>query len=303
MAEDSFIVSEPEMQDWGGSWTNLKLEAFIAYVKAYLAIMEKYKYWETIYFDGFAGSGERIRKKEIPDQITMEFDESSLVEIDVYRGSVSRILELSPPIFDYYYFIDTNLDNISKINELSESITHIKKDRIIARDDDCNKQLIKLSKAFEKKKLAALVFIDPFGMQVNWESIAALKGTRSDIWILIPSGVIVNRLLPKKGKIKNKEKLESFFGLSIDQIRDIFYHKEEGESLFGDNYNETSKLDNPIERIVQLYSKQMKNVWKNVSSPLILKNSKNVPIFHLIFASNNPTAMKIASQIIIKKSK
>lgn len=147
------------------------------------------------------------------------------------------------------------------------------------------------------------MFIDPFGMQVNWSSIASLKGTRSDIWILIPSGVIVNRLLPKTGKIKNKEKLEDFFGLSIEQLRDIFYHKDKGTSLFGEIYDETSKLHNPIERIVELYSQQMKTIWKYASQPLILKNSKNAPIFHFVFASNNKTAMNIASQIITKKSK
>jgi hypothetical protein len=42
-------------------------------------------------------------------------------------------------------------------------------------------------------------------MQINWESIASLKDTRTDIWILIPTGVIVNRLLDKSGELKHKE--------------------------------------------------------------------------------------------------
>ena len=45
-----------------------------------------------------------------------------------------------------------------------------------------------------------------------------------------------------------------------------------------------------------------RQVWKNVSNPLILKNSKNNPIFHLIFASNNSTGLKIANYIIDKNS-
>jgi len=45
----------------------------------------------------------------------------------------------------------------------------------------------------------------------------------------------------------------------------------------------------------------LKEIFKHVTSrPLILKNSKNVPIFHFVFASNNQTALKIASQIIGK---
>lgn len=50
-------------QNWGGSWTEQKLDAFEAYVDAYLKIMystrKKCNGWpqEIIYFDGFAGSG------------------------------------------------------------------------------------------------------------------------------------------------------------------------------------------------------------------------------------------------------
>ena len=57
------IVNEPSYE-WGGPWTEKKLTAFSKYVKAYLTIMNKYSFWETIYFDGFAGSGERRLKKD-----------------------------------------------------------------------------------------------------------------------------------------------------------------------------------------------------------------------------------------------
>jgi hypothetical protein len=37
--------------------------------------------------------------------------------------------------------------------------------------------------------------------------------------------------------------------------------------------------------------------------PLEMVNSRNVPIYHFAFASNNATAKKIASQIIGKDTK
>jgi len=43
--------SQPE---WGGPWTEKKLDAFAKYVSAYLYIMKKNPQWDTIYFDGFA---------------------------------------------------------------------------------------------------------------------------------------------------------------------------------------------------------------------------------------------------------
>jgi len=50
------IVNEPD-EEWGGKWTEKKLDAFAKYVSAYLTIMKRNPYWKTIYFDGFAGSG------------------------------------------------------------------------------------------------------------------------------------------------------------------------------------------------------------------------------------------------------
>ena len=287
------------MKTFGGKWTELKLNAFIAYVKAYLTIMNKAKVnynWETIYFDGFAGSGENIRSNI--------FEESFLIEdISIYKGSVKKILELKEPfIFDYYYFIDNNKSNIDDIDRTKESVQHIKRDRIIVRKGDCNDELRKLSHALNNKKYTALIFLDPFGMQVNWDSIATLKNTKSDIWILLPSGVAINRLLPKSGYVeKHKLILEKFFGLKYKDLRSKFYLDIIEDDLFGQQKKST-KIINAIDKIVELYISQMNTVWKFViDKPLILMNKKNVPIYHLIFASNNSTALKIASQIIEKR--
>lgn len=51
------------------------------------------------------------------------------------------------------------------------------------------------------------LMLDPFGMQVDWASIQQLKGTRTDLWILIPTGVIVNRLLDRKCELTHIDKL------------------------------------------------------------------------------------------------
>lgn len=304
MAKSNINKQRPESPPWGGTWTMQKLDAFVDYVKAYLTIMKKFRYWETIYFDGFAGSGERLKKKN-KRQVAFGFSlaENSLEDIDLYKGSVTKILGLKEITFDYYYFIDTNPSSIEKIKSLKETVTHIDPERIIVRQADCNEQMLKLAEALNTKRFAALLFVDPFGMQINWESIASLKDTRSDIWILIPSGVAVNRLLPKTGKVKNKAKLEKFFGLDYDDLHGFFYADKSNDTLFG-KVSRIEKLANPIERVAELYKNQLKTVWKNVTSkPLILRNSKNVAIFHLHFASNNNNAMKIASQIIEKKQK
>ena len=42
---------------FGGNWTEQKMQIIVDYAKAYLTIMNKQAWVKTIYFDGFAGSG------------------------------------------------------------------------------------------------------------------------------------------------------------------------------------------------------------------------------------------------------
>ncbi len=263
-------------------------------------VKEQYN-WQTIYFDGFAGSGKRAIYKD-EDLFSHNVLEENEGEFYIYEGSVSRILKLKQPfIFDWYYFIDKNKKYILNLKRIKESITHIDKEKIRIRKADCNTQLIKLAEALKSnKKLLALVFLDPFGMQIDWDSIKRLAGTHSDVWILIPSGVCINRLLDKKKQLNHKWKLEKFFGLSISEIENIFYKSTNEDTLFGVQ-EITKKIDDSINKIVEIYIKQLKTVWNFVTEkPLVLMNSKQVPIFHLLFASNNRTGLKIASQIIDK---
>jgi three-Cys-motif partner protein len=295
MARKINIVSEP-VEEWGGSWTERKLNAFSKYVRSYLTIMKKYPYWETIYFDGFAGSGKREQRKNSNLIKLLKITEE---EEQTYKGAAERVLSLPEPGFDYYYLIDKNEQSLRKLKEKFGKAFKDKK--IEYRADDANLQLKKLAQALKTKKYAALIFLDPFGMQINWESIAELKETRSDIWILVPTGVIVNRLLNRSGEIKFPKKLESFFGLSIEEIKTHFYEQKETHTLFGEQEKIITKVARPIHKIATLYVQQLKTIWKHITEePLVLKNSYGVPIFHFVFASNNENAKKIAKQIIEK---
>jgi three-Cys-motif partner protein len=289
------VLNEPA-SDWGGPWTEKKLNAFSKSVSSYLTIMSKNPYWKTIYFDGFAGSGNRKEKCNSP---LFEQLKITLQEDNVYKGSAERVLKIKNDIsFDHYYFIDTNKESLKKLEIRLKNLPEIDTKKLNFKPGDCNEYLYELSRVLKTGKYAALVLLDPFGMQISWDAIASLKGTRSDIWILVPTGVIVNRLLNRNGELKQIEKLQSFFGLSEEEIRSLFYTKEVRSTLFGEE-EITNKIIRPIERIAKVYIRQMKSIWNNVTEdPLILCNSRGVPIFHFIFASNNQFAAKIAGQII-----
>ncbi|OFY68541.1 MAG: hypothetical protein A2V64_04960 [Bacteroidetes bacterium RBG_13_43_22] len=291
------ILQEPQIE-WGGVWTEKKLDAFAKYVSAYLKIMKKYPYWKTIYFDGFAGCGERKDKNKTSIYQGLLLTEK---EEKLYKGAAESVLALPDNLsFDYYYFIDSNEKSLNKLKKKLVVYQKSKTNLFQFRSGDCNQWLLELSNAMirNNNSFASLVLLDPFGMQINWESIQSLKHTRTDIWILIPTGVIVNRLLDKSCELKQSQKLQSFFGLDKEEIIKYFYEKKTYNSLFGET-EMIRKVSSPIEKIAELYTIRLKTIWKYVTEkPLRLENSRGVPIFHFVFASNNPAAVKIAKQII-----
>ena len=289
---------------WGGNWTEIKLEAFEKYVYAYLAIMNrqktKYNGWpSTVYFDGFAGSGIREWKLE-QNEDNLFSDYFTNEETQLYKGAAERVLSLTQ-LFDFYFFIDNNKKAITNLQQKLSQLNLVSGNCYFIADD-VNIQLARLAEFLNSQK-AALVLLDPFGMQIDWKSIELLKDSRVDLWLLIPSGVIINRFLDKKGKFQFKEKLESYFGMSKEEIQNRFYDIGTVETLFG-SIDTIDKTNDSIAKIAEVYTDRMKNVFKYVSDePLKLYNTKNVPIYHFVFASNNQTALRIASQIIEKKNK
>lgn len=297
--DESNMVSEPQ-STWGGAWTEKKLDAFSKYVTAYLRIMNKHPYWKTIYFDGFVGSG--LRGENNKDNTTLYNKLFPNVSDNIdYKGAAERVLTLNEKLaFDYHYFIDSNKASLTKLKSKLDKYQPNHKYGFQYRFGDCNTELLNLANAMKSKSnnYAALVFIDPFGMQLNWESIASLQYTRTDIWILVPTGVIINRLLDKKGELPHLKKLESFFGISEEEIRKQFYETETHKTLFGDD-EIIRKINEPITKIANLYIQRLKTIWSYVTEkPLVLYNSRKVPIFHFVFASNNMNALKIAKEII-----
>lgn len=303
IASDKENVSE----SWGGNWTERKLDAFEKYVKAYLTIMNKYRdkyHYQLIYFDGFAGSGDRI-EDEIPSKDTMDslfpMNDVNIDEFRLYKGAAERVAAIANKIkaFDYYYFVEKDPSSRGKLMSRL-SIYHLNN---VEYKEEANEQLHYIAEKLRRnRRFRALVLLDPFGMQIDWSSIQLFQGLNIDLFILIPTGVIVNRLLDKKGNLTHIDKLTKFFGLPETEIRSYFYRKTTQMTLFGEETT-IEKAQDPINKIAALYISKLKNLFKYVvDKPLVLRNSKNVPIYHFAFAAQNKTARKIAEDIIGKEN-
>ncbi len=273
------------MNYFGGDWTKQKIEIVVSYAKAYLTIMNVHSQLKCLYFDGFAGSGDIYKE--------------SKTDIEVIKGTAIRILEIDKPKpFDIYYFVELNKTNEKELKETLR-LKFANKDTYIVCDD-CNKKLSDMADFLKKEKsFRALAFIDPFGMSLNWSSIVALKGLGVDLWILVPTGIGINRLLKKNGEISDAlfKKLEQTLGLNATEIRSYFYRSKTENTLFGD-VSFTEKESDAINKIGSLYRIRLNEIFKFVSEALPLKNSTNSIMYHFMLASNNAAALKIANGII-----
>ena len=278
------MVNEPPGDYWGGSWTQDKIEIFIKYLKAYLTIMNKYPNYQLWYFDGFAGSG------QINDEDSQSF----------YDGIALKALEINTPkSFDHYYFVELDKEKALKLRELISLKFPSKK--CYFASDDCNEKAKKFANhlAEDSKVKRGLAILDPYGMELKWETLESFKNVGCDIWILVPTGLGVNRLLKKDGNISESwiSKLESFLGLSGDEIKSRFYKKEIDHTLFGEEEN-LRKVENPTNKIAELYTERLNDIWKYVSKPYPMTNSKGSVMFHFICASQVYAGVKIADDII-----
>jgi three-Cys-motif partner protein len=272
--------------NFGGDWTSQKIEIVASYTQAYLKVMKNQPF-KLIYFDGFAGSGE------------IEQDE------EVIQGAALRILAIDDPKpFDLYYFVElitkyaNNLDAQIKLKYPQR--------RCVVKSEDCNVKIKDMADYLRKpsnKMTKVLAFIDPKGMQVKWESLEVLKDLGIDMWILVPLGMGVTRLLKKDGNIEDAwvKRLQVFLGMSEDEIRDYFY-TDDRMNLFGEVVS-GQRLDNTIVRAAKLYQLRLKTIFKYVSQPFVMRNSKNSPMYHFYLATNNTTAIKIANDVIKPKFK
>jgi three-Cys-motif partner protein len=143
-------------------------------------------------------------------------------------------------------------------------------------------------------------------MAVNWSSIEALKGLGVDLWILVPTGIGIQRLLKSDGKISDSwlSKLEKFLGITRDEIMNYFYKKLSYQSLFDDEPMTLQvKETNSINKIHSLYKERLLTVFNYVSDAFVLRNSKRSVMYHFMMATNNASALNIANDIVKPKFK
>ncbi len=301
-------------RSFGGEWTEKKLRVLENYLEAYLTIMHQNptakRFFNTTYLDGFAGTGRRYAKQDsspnigqIPlAELRPELDEQIAQEFVEYEGSVLRALQSGKyGGFDRYIFIETDKAAIERLQILKQEFPEKNIDIV---NQDANSYIPQWCQSLGKYE-RAVVFLDPFGLQVCWASIEAIARTEKiDLWLLTPLGTIL-RMLPRASQPSQAfiNTLTRFFGTETWQ--DAFYTSTGQSKLFEEESDDMQRITG-VKQVAGYFMERLKQVFRHVlEEPMVLRNSKNSPIYMLCFAASNPkggqTALKIARDIVAKE--
>src|SRR5258708_7381180 len=174
------MVSVPIDHEFGGQHTEIKLSIIEGYLKAFAtALRPDFEYlW---YVDAFAGTGSRTVRTERDDGDLVEAPVAESVEHR--RGSAQIALEVKPN-FDFLLFIESNRNHAAALRELAAR--HLQR-RVVVAEDDANSALKWMVSANSWHDKRAIVFLDPYGMEVEWSTLQALASTQAiDVWFLFP---------------------------------------------------------------------------------------------------------------------
>lgn len=293
-------------QKFGGDWTEDKLSRIKEYLQAYNTALKNQRF-KREYIDAFAGTGYREVKSEGTDEAIL-FPELAEPEVKRFLDGSARIALNVEPGFHRFTFIEKNPNKVKDLLKLKDEFPG-KDIRIEQGDANTWVQSI-CREPWDYRR--AVLFLDPFGMQVSWQTLEAVAGTRCiDAWILFPLCVGITRLL-SKDEIPDESRCKPLDVLFGDRSwLDAFYRStalSKGATRQRSLFDEPEAEADPVHRIElsaieEYYRDRLRTIFAGVANNAVrLKNSKNVPLYLLFFVAGNergaPIAVKIAESIM-----
>ncbi len=281
---------------FGGDWTSRKLDMVAKYLTSYTTALKKSPF-HKLYVDAFAGTGDRASRREENEESSQNplFPELAEPEQQSLLDGSARIALRTEPPFDGYVFIERSPNRCSQLEGLKTEFPDLAA-RIDIRQGDANSEIQKLCSSNWGRRRAVL-FLDPYGMQVEWPTIEAIAQTQAiDLWLLFPLGIGVNRLLTRSGDIPAPWRHRLNLLLGSEDWYEEFYKVETTPTLFGDGDARLVKAKTDV--IGKYFNRRLQTVFVGAAAePGVLRNSHNNPLYLLCFAVGNANGKDIALRI------
>jgi three-Cys-motif partner protein len=279
---------------YGGPWTEIKLDAVMYFVGCYTKALTPAGF-DLWYVDAFAGSGDRKSTRRaggilegVPLQLVTE----------TLDGSARRALAIEPP-FRHFIF---NEKDATRNRALQRLATENPLRDIQIRDGEANQVL---KEVFESRlwapkaagKARGLVFLDPYALQVEWQTLLMLARTQAvDVWYLFPLRDVTRQLAHRRSGIGPKEaRLDRVLG---PKWRELYSLPEPAStwrqtSLFGESSEVEEERNSSQKQIEDWFQGQLNDIFAHVSDPLPLLTGGSRQAFSLFLCVANPSSNAI----------
>ncbi|MFK5977904.1 MAG: three-Cys-motif partner protein TcmP [Rhizobiaceae bacterium] len=285
---------------FGGPYTDKKVEKLAQYLGAFTTAL-KDRPFNLVFIDAFAGSGDRTTiRVSAPDF----FGDGR--KIITTAGSARRALETSPP-FKMNVFIEKDPELFKELQSVRAEFPDAKVELI---NGDANKYVVRLCNRIDwnqphgkLKGIRGVIFLDPFGMEINWNTLKVVAETRAlDAWIFFPlMGLYRNSPHDRLALDDSKRKSITKVLGTPEWENDWYNHRPTGQQdMFEDMNpkNQTRSLD--VDGIEAYVQDRLKTIFKGtVLKPLRINNTRGSPIASLFFCVSNesPAAVRVATDI------
>lgn len=300
-------MSDPDQAPTVGPWAREKLQALGEYLRFYTTALSKHKaegIWlkGTTFVDAFAGAGKaRVRRRSGAGGIDLlaELEPPPIdAEVEEYiRGSPRVALDIARP-FSRYVFIERDPMRVAELERMREE--YGERRRIEVRQGNAGDELDELLKSdLGRSGQKAVVFLDPFGMQISWNTIEQLAKTgQVEVIINFALGMAIQRALPRDASFSPgwREAHDRFFG-SPDWYDQVY---QEHIDLLG---SKTEKRKDAGARLLEWYQKRLKDAFGYVSPARLIKNTRGGHLYYLIWAGPHSLGLKGAHHILSKGEK
>lgn len=269
--------------EFGGLSTDLKLSVLEKYLRAYTTAL-KGKFRELWYIDAFAGTGFRTVKHEASDGGMMGDDTPARVE--QRRGSAMIAIDTVPE-FDRVIFIEKKPSHCAALEQLMREYST----RDITLDRNDANESIRKNVAWDGwSNTRAVMFLDPYGMDVDWETLEAISQTKAiDVWYLVSLSGLFRQATRDPEKIDDHKRAALTRMLGTADWEKAWYTEERAIDLFG---NEGTKPTTyrwaDVSEMERFVGNRLKSIFAEVLPPLRLHNERGAPMFALFFAISNP---------------
>lgn len=287
-----------------GPWAAEKLRCLARYLAAYTKILRKQQWCDGfIYIDAFAGAGRA--KLRVPEagisksQASLLDDPASDSAVDeeaesYVDGSPRVALTLEHP-FTKYIFFEVDQNRIKQLHDLKSEFSSSHDIEIVSGEaNDSIQNYVLKPGLYNWRRMRAVAFLDPFGLQVPWKTIEALATTNAiEVIINLPIGMAIQRLLPNSGEFtqEQRERLTEYFG--SPEWQEVLYVRS--SDLLGET---CSKRGDSGELLARWYMKRLAKAFGFAAKPRLIKNSSGGHLYYLIWAGPNKTGAKIADDVL-----